>query len=450
MTPGGTQHDARVPGGLGSLVLLWVASVPVRAEQPPATPAGSLECNRVIAEVLSERVPESGETRDAAVARIVELGREVVPEVCSVLFRRELELEGSSRRVAIDRSAEALLVDVLRAWPSELVVGHVIEGADGRPLADQLLAVRLVGKLGNAETLDPFLGLLDRMDPADRQHAVARDAVEEAFAGVLRRDARAYRRLRAGLRRLDPAHLESFARALGTVGSGAGIDLLGEIMGRSASLDLAALDALGHMRRFQPETMEGRPADVVVFHLASLDPRIRRQAAISLGRLRDTDSVHLLIDMLGDMDGRARQGALWALREITGLRLPADRDRWARYQDDEMEWFATEAAALADRAAHGDTYTSVDALRVISSHPLFRSELSAAIVPALGHEEETAAVAACTALVRLDAPIGVAVLIATLADPRDAVRDAAHMGLLSMTGGELAADPEAWRGWVAR
>ena len=102
-------------------------------------------------------------------------GPDAVEEVCAMLFRRA----GGG---AHDRAAEERLIDVLRRWPAARVVEAIEREEAGGNLADQLLALRLLGELSDAETVAALFAQLERFDRADRQHAVVRRAIENALA----------------------------------------------------------------------------------------------------------------------------------------------------------------------------------------------------------------------------------------------------------------------------
>jgi HEAT repeat protein len=225
--------------------------------------------------------------------------------------------------------------------------------------------------------------------------------------------------------------------------------ILTALMGRSEEVDLAALEALGRMSARDPRALTGEPAEAARVHLISLDPRVRHQAAIAVGRLRDTGSVSDLIGLLEDTDSRVRRSAHWALREITGLGLPPDARRWSQYLINELSWYEEQGGDLVSTAKSADTFAAVDALRQLSDHPFHRRSVTQQIASVTGHSDETVAAAACSAIARLGDPLAVQPLIAALRDPREPVRVAAWRALQSLTGESFDAEPESWESWAS-
>lgn len=183
-------------------------------------------------------------------------------------------------------------------------------------------------------------------------------------------------------------------------------------------------------------------------YLEAQDPLYRRQAAVSLGRLRDGGSVTDLIDGLEDDDRRVQRGALWALHEITGLRFACDPERWLAWRQEQAEWYDSRSADLAELAREGKPGPAVAALREIGQHPLFAGDLVEDVEPALRHESAEVAAYACGTLALLRHPAAFAYLLEALGDERDLVRTAAGRSLQVLTGEPLAPRAELWAEWA--
>ena len=63
-------------------------------------------------------------------------------------------------------------------------------------------------------------------------------------------------------------------------------------------------------------------------------PEVRRQACAGLARLGSDVALEDLVRALDDSDAAVREGAVQALRAITGLALPPERGAWLRALED--------------------------------------------------------------------------------------------------------------------
>lgn len=381
---------------------------------------------------------QPGSPGEAALARIERLGPEAADEVYAVLFHRNAAF-------SLDRTGEARLIEVMRTWPTEPVVEGIVREANAGNLSEQLRVLRLLGELADAETVGVFFAQLQQIGPQDRQHAIVRRAIEEALATLLDREPGTYQVLRQHLEPLEPVLLASAARAVGRAGSGAGVSALRALVGEDRHVDLAVLEALAQLRPFDVRTLDGDPGDLISFHLNSPHNETRRQAVISIGHVRDGRTFGELIALLDDIDSRVQRSALWSLQEIAGVGYPADLDMWELHYDQELSWLSEDADVRIREVFDSDVAGAVEALRVLSSHSLFRRELTEAVAPALFDGDEVVVVATCAALQRLGDPAAVPALIDVLSDPREPVSRAALAALEGLTGERLGSDPDVWR-----
>lgn len=68
------------------------------------------------------------------------------------------------------------------------------------------------------------------------------------------------------------------------------------------------------------------------------DPDLRREAALTLGRLKDREAVPRLIRLLdADAPPGVKESVAWSLREITGKDLGSDPERWKHWLKSEIE-----------------------------------------------------------------------------------------------------------------
>jgi HEAT repeat protein len=63
------------------------------------------------------------------------------------------------------------------------------------------------------------------------------------------------------------------------------------------------------------------------------DEMLKREACLFVGKVKYAGAVPELIQILGDEDAGASQNAYWALKEITGEKLAADRVLWQAWYE---------------------------------------------------------------------------------------------------------------------
>jgi len=296
-----------------------------------------------------------------------------------------------------------------------------------------------------SDSVPSLLEHLAAFDDVEAQQPLVRDAVAAALAALLRRDDRGFDDLADELAAFPPTHFRALVDALAAARRGASLPLLRAMLGRGEELDVAVLAAVGELPRWDEVARDGQTSWILNAHLRAESPKVRRQAVLALGALRDCEAFEPLLGLLGDPDRRVRLAALTALRSLSGLRWPADVDRWLAYLHDESTWYASELPEALERLASSDAHVVVDALRRLPEHPLFRVELSGEVAPLLSSGDEAVAVSACAALARLDSAAAVAPLLDALADPRPAVAAGAWNALRAITRIELPPDETAWR-----
>jgi len=428
----------RLPGALFLTVLLCGAAgaVPVRDD-------AALE----VVEILSDREMRA-EQPGVVLRQLIDLGPEATDGIFDLLAGRANDL---GRGASLDSGARALLYEALRAWPATEVTTRMASLANaGSPLGERMVALRLLGEVGDASSIVTVSEIVASFTSKEARPNQVRATVETALRKILIRDRRAYGAVSDMVDELEEYHLPPIVAALGEGGAAEGQPILERVLDRDRNLglDLLVLDALGKMDRFDPEADLQRCASVVRGYLDAQDPLFRRQAAVSLGRLRDGASVPDLIEALDDDDRRVRLGALWALHDITDLRFIGEQQRWLAWQQEQAEWYDSRSAELALLVTEGDAGPAVAALREIGEHPLFASDLVGDVARALRHESPDVAAYACGTLALLKDPKAFPLLVEALADERAAVRTAAGRCLQLLTGETLPAEPELWADWA--
>ena len=404
---------------------------------------------RFQAEIVSalEKLESDQNPDSQAVAhRLTAMGPEATAAVFAVLVEGRYS-DGPDGVLGPEQRAS--LIAVLQAWPAARVVKDVVAAV--RPedsLSKRLLAIEVVGATGSAPTLDAFLDLVAGVPPPVLQTPVTQEIVKTGLRDLLAREPHALlglaRLVRSG--QLDPTVVELSIRAVALVPHREATGLLERIQRDEPQWKLVILEALGTVGIAGSPEVRRHAARILSRALASTDPRARQQAAVSLGRLQNTEFIGELIELLDD-GGRVRRKARWALTEITGHSW-SEQDRWRRWYAAENDWFASEGDARIEEVYGPDRGRALEALRQLAKHDLFRIELTDALIEAIRHEDPKVAAGVCTTLGRLSDPGSLVHLIAALEDDRGGVADAALRALHGITGTKLPGSPELWHRWL--
>lgn len=427
---------AVLPGG-ASLAAAHAAPVASAAER-------NEDLHDTIAGILAGSSAPAGRKQ-----ALVKLGPVAVP-ACFDLLSRRVQPRADSGAPLLDTAALAPLYEAFEAWESAAVVEGLIASVADEPSFDEvLLAVELLGRFGRADGFGHTLTLLAGLQPGEARHPSVRDRVEPALAALLRRDPASFVRLHEAQSSLDRVLLELCARAAGSVGDARAVSFLRGLLSRDSGFEPLVLEALGELRPWDPNVDLEACGELAESYLASMEPKTRRQAAVTLGRLRYADSLEDLIGLLDDDDARVSRGALWAVQNVTGLGWSGDDvGRWEIWYADEQDWLELELPA-ALRSVHGvDFGRAVAGLRVIGEHASFRRDLAPEVAQLLTSRNEGLALTACATLLRLDDPSCAPQLIQALEDNREGVRQAAARALSTLTGASLPPSAEAWRDWI--
>ena len=138
----------------------------------------------------------------------------------------------------------------------------------------------------------------------------------------------------AGLaRNAEPSGKVRVISCLGSSGSREAVSfLLDFLMDTERSVKAAAIGAIGELG-----ISDSRICSKVRRCLRGRDLYSKKQAALTLGRLKDWESVSSLIDLLEDDNSGLARSAHWALQNITGLKFQLNQSRWASWWDKESE-----------------------------------------------------------------------------------------------------------------
>ena len=414
-------------------VLVCVVALP----QEGSAPAGESARKRVMT------IVSSGEVDDAR-RHLIELGPEAIDPVVEILSGASPD-HGASPVVS---GRKAVLYDALAAWPMDLVVEGVARRARAESgFGAKLAAIGILGRVGDADALEHILAILFAVDPAHLRRTFVQRQLEQAIGAIAARDSRCPWVI---ARRLDDSPEDLWpilARALGHSLRQGGVPVLERMLGRSRELDALVLELVPRADVRDQWALREETAGIVRRYLNDPEPRLRRQAAVSIGRLHDVESIETLIGMLQDREPGVSAAALHGLRSMSGLSWGADGERWSEWLRQESEWVEAELPRL-EQDVSGPPASAVAALREISYHPLFQGRAARAPAAALEHADPAVAAFACSVLARLESACALPYLTEALRHSDETVRLAAHHALESITPGRFPIEYEAWKAWL--
>ena len=384
--------------------------------------------------------------RDSARERLLASGESRALQAFGVLTGRVPV--SSTRGPLLDHTARELLFESLAAAGPSVLPRLAATFDEETPLQERLLLLNLVGRVGRAQDLTMIREVLAPLEPVQLAVKAVGDAVQAAVLGLLERDPATNQRLIVDQAEWDPRLLPAVARALGEFGRGDGMKVLERMFGQTLELDEAVLEALGCVRAWETACLSGECSRTLSQYMTGGEPRLRRQAFLSLGKVRERTVFPDVVAALEDDDPRVQGAAAWALQEISGLTRGHSAD-WNEWYRAEEAWYEGRAQELLDEVRDEDASAAVRALEELSAHRIYARELIMDLAPDLEHADPKISEAVCWAMVRLGHASAVEPLLRAATDahrtPTPGVLEA-----LSRLTGESFATREEWRAWAAR
>jgi HEAT repeat protein len=395
-----------------------------------------------------------GTVLEEVVDRIVRKGERAVPVLFAILCGGLTEPDDERRW---DRSAgpgrdeasarDWVIVDALSRMPSEAVFPYLRAVAGSETTTDVRLSVALV----LAESTDPsaLAVLLEVLAGLESTHLAANyvaDRAQDSLGRLLDRHPRMIRALDTESAplpsRLQPIVVEALPEA--AVESSR---FLVGLFGQSDELDVRVMRRLSQFAQSPLGagdlwTQEESLAKVRA-HLTHPDWKTRREAIVALGYLHDVDSYSDLIRLLDDEERGVQRSALWSLERISGRTLD-DAGAWLRFFEGEKAWFQGYMAELESRLSSRNDAAVVEAVRDLSRRALFRHRITEVLAPQVGRSNPVIVEVVCSALVQLDSPRAIPVLVQALDHPDNRCLKAIWKALKSTSGRSLPPVRETW------
>ena len=385
---------------------------------------------------------------------LVELGPEVVPLLLAVLSGDVKLLPGSpppgmelgprdQERVLPNR--DVLLEGALGRFDAGRVYGPLERWTrSDASVGQRLIAARILTGLKDPRAPTLLLQILSNTPSSELRRPHIRAHFERTIAGVLDRHPEGIELVRGELEDLELGVLELIVQAMPLGRSGAGLDLILELLEREPQLAPAVLGRISVLA----ESAQGDVLDDTLWQLQWLvdnaDWEVRRGAAVALGNLQDPNSCPQLIRMLGDSERRVSKAALWALREMSSRNFPADPGLWQGWYEQERAWFEGPCVDLEDDLQSEDLASVINAVGLLCHRPLFKNHMAVTLSSLLWNADPELVQVVCAALEQIKSPRAVPLLVERLAFEEDEATEAVRRALHALTGLDLPPEHETW------
>lgn len=432
---------------------LTLASPPAFADGGPeateARTSASLEGLGEVLDILASN-PMDSSSRGIAIAHLAAKGPRTVGAIHALIAgTAPIPNEALEKGPVLTLENRTVLFDAMRSWDSRRVAEKLLQVLETyNTSTDRIVAIRILGEVGNARSVDTFLEIIEAFDPIEFRHPAIRRPAVEALARAFERDPLSYVVMSTGIQKLPREQLDFVVDAISRAGRAEGVELLEGLLDREPQLDEKILCAMCNLGVREISIVGHEVGRLARSYLSATHAGTRREAVRALGTLHDANSFIELTELLDDPDSGVATAALSALQNMSHTAWPADPARWQRWYYRERKWLQERATALSGELEIGDPEAAMKAIRELVSHPLFRTEMVNTIGRAADHADRAVAVLACESLGHLNSPEAIELLIEALYDPREGVREAAAESLRLTTGQTLPADAQTWRSWL--
>lgn len=397
-----------------------------------------------------------GRVQEEAVADLVKLGPESIPVLFSFLAGT-LEgpapeyddagpgADGPNPYTSDPLRDDVVVLDALKRLPSDEVTARVAAAITGKATLNvRLVGMHVLSEVGGARAVEVWLDSAGGIEDIHLQRAYVQGPVEGALASLLQRDASGFAPLSQVAKSVDRKLAPAIVRAVSAAGRGQGVDVLLSMLGRDRELDLVLLPEIAALTEASLGTLPDEKLSWIRPFLGDEDWRVRRAAAVALGRVQDFRSYGELIACLSDEQRLVGQSALWSLERMSKASLGEKAGDWQRWFEAEIRWLESKGARLVANLEDEDSARVLEAVRELCQHRLFRHETAQAISRLLNNREPSLVSGVCAALSQLESMRAAPALVDALDNPDESARSAAWAALCKLTGRALPLDASTW------
>ncbi len=392
-------------------------------------------------------------SQEDVVAGLTGLGSGAVPTLLDLclgtadLFEPEEAIELSEWWCGPDEFGH-LYAAALSRMPAASIVDYLQHRVpDDAEHNVRLTAVRILGANGSGTGLEELLRLGESFGELGLRYRSVQLQLENAFETVLERDPRtASRRLADLIGESSTGVRTALLTAMVHTGRPEFLSVIAALSSDGSELGLHVVDRLPELVAAAPWRFDNRPCEIVRRHLAHVDWRYRRSAALALGEMRDVDSFRSICLLLDDGEPAVTAAARWALANMAGTTVPSTSTEWLAWLDEQVAWWEDERPALLERLESDETRGAAEAIRELVARPLFRDGVALDFAALTRNGTRPRLVLASVGALEQLGSRGVLPDLLTLAESRDAsIRAAALAALARLTGAAPSPDPATWR-----
>lgn len=393
-------------------------------------PAAEDARSRIEAVLARARLETAAESSTLA-AELLALGPRVEHDLFDA-FVREIETSG---RVTGPRVQTLLAAfDSLGATRWRPILFETFDAAPG--LATVRATYAIVGRSGDGQDV-PIALYAAKVD----RESTLRAELVAAMSAILLRDAAAFGTVESVVSAVTEDLRSALVEAVERTKKPAAARLIARWIEKRPEMRRECLPYLSRLSL----SLDGPfPTDIVAPVRALVEAGYEEtihEAVLCAGRLGDSDAVPALIRCLKEGEYALREEALWALHEISGLKMNENPIPWADWFESETRWWANESRRAFAALTGGTKAEKMATLADVSHLCAWRDKLAAEIVIALDDLDEEIALRTATELERLRSKAAVPALLDAMAGDRPAVAAAAHRALVAITRRELPEDP---------
>jgi len=358
--------------------------------------------------------------------KLVGMGGPVVPCILDYVSKKPL------------RSLLKPLFDVLVSLRDDGTVSYMQLLMQSKSSRVREAALASLEKIGDSDSIKTLVNVLKGEDSTMSLKAL------QSITAILQANQSEYKlfqTLENLARESESALKRQILDCLGSSKSRLAVEIILSFLGdwEDGNVRLSAVAAIGRLGFCESSICEAiKPL------LSGESDHLRREAALSLGRLQDLESVEALMVLLNDESAGVRGNAYWALKNITGLRFPANKQRWNIWWKNESDKARKEREEILSKLMTGTRQEMLDALSKAGQIKLGRKEVINVLIEFVEHGDPAVRKLTCGALASLKAREAASKLLRILADPQQEVVQAAHSALKEITGLDLPADRKKW------
>jgi HEAT repeat protein len=379
-------------------------------------PRGASDVEAVVA--VLERCRQGAPPGGRLPAALAALGAGALPDLFTVLA------SGSGLERPVEPAEEDALAEALASFGSPRLRPFLQGRLSREPaMEERLAALRVLARSGSSDDLGLVRLATHGAGP------VFAGALQEACAGILRRDARALEALRRWMLEASLALGAAIARAVTESECPRALSALASTLGFRADLDAELLEQLALLIARAPKPVPEDDLHRIEDALERDDPRILRAATLALGHAQHAAALPRLIALLEHDSRGVSIAAEWALGNLTGLRFRADGERWRAWLRAEEAWLARNGERVHAELRDPAPRIVIRALGELGSHRWRRHELALDTAVALEHEDPLVRRLACLTLGRLGSSAAGPALTQALGDEDESVARAARQAL---------------------